>query len=137
VSEADFAAVQGVSARRGRSGRMYLLAGLGERRLESCWANGRTVYRCRHGHISVSRPDLRCPKNLYVREDHLLARLPILYLLLTTDPADLPETQVPGAEDVIGWLHARCIELVYDPRTSFLRADLPGTARVLVDRRAG
>ena len=95
------------------------------------------AYRCRHGHTSASRPDPRRPKNLYVREDHLLARLPTLHLLLTADPADLPETQVPGAEDIIGWLHARRIELVYDPRTRSLRADLPGAARVIVDRRAG
>ncbi|WP_198652932.1 recombinase family protein [Actinocorallia populi] len=142
VSEADFVAVQGIHARRGRSDRAYLLAGLlrcglCERRLESCWANGRAAYRCRHGHTSASRPDPRRPKNLYVREDLLLARLPALYLLLTTDPADLPETQAPGVEDVIGYLHARRIELVYDPRTRSLRADLPGTARVIVDRRAG
>ncbi|SEG78003.1 hypothetical protein SAMN04489712_11213 [Thermomonospora echinospora] len=72
-----------------------------------------------------------------MREDHLLARLPTLYLILTTDPADLPETQTPGAENVIGWLHARRIELIYDPRTRSLRADLPGTARVAVDQKAG
>lgn len=72
-----------------------------------------------------------------LREDHLLARLPTLYLLLTADPADPPETRAPGAEDVIGWLYARRIELVYDPRTRSLRAGLPGAARVIVDRRAG
>ncbi|MEO3788406.1 recombinase family protein [Actinocorallia sp. B10E7] len=142
VSEADFVAVQGVRARRDHPCQVYLLAGLLRcglcgRRLESCWANGRAAYRCRHGHTSASRPDPRRPKNLYVREDHLLARLPALYLLLTTDLADLPEEQVPGAEDVIGWLHARRIELVYDQRTRSLRADLPGTARVIVDQKAG
>jgi hypothetical protein len=142
VGEADFVAVQDLRTRRGHPGRTYLLAGLlrcglCERRLESCWSNDRAAYRCRHGHTSASRPDGRHPKNLYVREDRLLARLPALYLLLTTDPADLPGTRAPDVEDIIERLRARHIELVYDPRTRSLRADLPGTARVTVDRQAG
>ena len=141
VSEADFVTVQGLRAHRGRSDRSYPLAGLLRcglcaRRLESCWANDRAAYRCRHGHTSATRPNSRRPKNLYVREDHLLARLPALYLLLTTDPAELQEARAPGVEDVIGHLRAHHIELIYDPRTRSLRADLPGTVRVIVDQRA-
>ncbi|WP_199485237.1 recombinase family protein [Actinomadura craniellae] len=139
VSEADFVAVQDLRTRRGHPGRRYLLAGLlrcglCERRLESCWSNDRAAYRRRHGHTSASRPDGR-PKNLYVREGHLLARLPALYLLLAADPADLSEAPMPGIEDIIGWLRVRHIELVYDPQARSLGADLPGATRVIVDRQ--
>jgi hypothetical protein len=61
VSEADFVAAQDVNAVRGPAPqggpvlRGYLLAGLLAcgvcgRRMESAWSNGRSAYRCRHGH---------------------------------------------------------------------------------------
>jgi hypothetical protein len=48
------------------------------RRLESAWSNGRPACRCRHGYTSATRPDPKRPKNLYVREDHILPRLAAL-----------------------------------------------------------
>jgi hypothetical protein len=66
VSEEDFIAVQGIRAGRDNTGpttaRRYLLAGLlrcgiCDRRLESCWANNRPAYRCRHGYTSAVTPD--------------------------------------------------------------------------------
>jgi hypothetical protein len=80
VSEDDFVAVQGIRAQRdtaNTAGRRYLLAGLLRcgicgRRLESCWANNRPAYRCRHGHTSATARDPTRPKNLYIREDRIL-----------------------------------------------------------------
>ena len=70
VSEADYVAVQDVSAQRGPAGpatRRYLLAGLLRcgtcgQRLESAWSNGKPAYRCRHGYTSATRPDPARPK---------------------------------------------------------------------------
>jgi hypothetical protein len=69
-------------------GRRYRLAGLLRcgicgRRLESCWANSRAAYRCRHGYSSTSTPDPARPKNRYIREDHILPHLPALFVLLS------------------------------------------------------
>jgi site-specific DNA recombinase len=90
ISEADFIKAQGIRAERGTGtadGRQYLLAGLLRcgtcgRRLESCWATNRPAYRCRHGHSSATPPDPARPKNLHIREDHILPHLPALRTLL-------------------------------------------------------
>jgi site-specific DNA recombinase len=115
ISEADFIAVQNIRSPRGNPDpdRCYLLAGLlrcgiCDRRLESCWANNRAAYRCRHGHTSASRPDPDRPKNLYVREDRIVAHLSALYVLLAgSDPAYWPATTPPRTVDVISHLRAR------------------------------
>jgi site-specific DNA recombinase len=89
VSEEDFIAAHGIRAARENTGaeRRYRLAGLlrcgiCKRRLESCWANKRAAYRCRHGYSSASTPDPARPKNLYIREDRILPHLPALHMLL-------------------------------------------------------
>ncbi|SET80993.1 hypothetical protein [Nonomuraea wenchangensis] len=115
VSQSDFVAVQGIRAPSGRSGRTYRLAGLlrcgsCRRRQESCWSGNRAAYRRRHGHTSASHADPQRPKNLYVREDHLVARLPALYLLLTGELVG----RAPGVEEIIGYLRDWHIDLVYD-----------------------
>lgn len=138
VSEADFVAVQGIRAagRPTASGRRYLLAGflrcgICARRLESCWANNRPAYRCRHGHTSATKPQSDRPKNLYVREDHLVAHLPTLYVLLTgTKTTDMP----PGAEDVIDHLRTHEITLIYDPAARTLRPDVPDAVKITIDK---
>ena len=67
VSEADFIAAQDVSAARGPAPsaalaaprkRVYQLAGVMAcgwcgRRMESAWSNGKSAYRCRHGHTTA------------------------------------------------------------------------------------
>jgi hypothetical protein len=144
VSEEDFIKVQGIRAKREDTdpGRRYQLAGLLRcgicgRRAESCWSSGRAAYRCRHGHTSASTPDPARPKNLYIREDRILAHLPALYLLLagperpsrrrrTRRGADVPRRI--SNEDVIGYLRAREITLTYDPRAGTVQA---GTARAV------
>jgi len=84
--------VQGIRAERDNTGtttaRQYLLAGLLRcgirgRRLESCWANNRPAYRCRHGYTSAITPDPARPKNTYVRKDYILPRLPALHARLS------------------------------------------------------
>ena len=83
VSGADFVAVQQLrAARKCKDGatHTYVLAGLVQcrlcgRRMDSHWVNGRAGYRCRHGHHSAQTRPADAPRNLYVREDELLARL--------------------------------------------------------------
>jgi site-specific DNA recombinase len=153
VSEEDFITVQCIRADRDTAtaaGRRYLLAGLLRcgicgRRMESCWANNRPAYRCRHGHTSAATPDPARPKNLYVREDRVLPHLPALYTLLTSasSPAgrrrrrtrrglDVPR---PVSEQgVIGHLRACAITLTYNPMTATLRADTPEAATTVIGR---
>ena len=86
VSEADYIAVQDVSAPRGPAGpatRRYLLAVLLRcgRRLESAWSNGKPAYRCRHGYTSAAGPRPGRAKNVHIREDQILPRLAALAIL--------------------------------------------------------
>ncbi len=151
VSEEDFIKVQGIRAERGAGtadGRRYLLAGLLRcgicgRRLESCWANNRPAYRCRHGHSSATTPDPARPKNLYLREDNILPHLPALHALLTgAEPATgrrrrrtrrgVEISPPVSAHDVIGHLRAREITLTYDPQAKTLRPDTPTAVTTVI-----
>jgi site-specific DNA recombinase len=110
-----------------------LRCGLCGRRLESCWANNRAAYRCRHGHTSSARRDPDRPKNLYVREDRLLTYLPTLHIILTrTDSAEENAAAPSTSADVINHLRTRKIALIYDPQTRALQADTEPTAKVTV-----
>ena len=153
VGEAEFIAVQDVSAARGpvpRSevsppeSRRYLLAGIlvcgtCGRRMESAWSNGRPAYRCRHGHTTASSHDPSRPRNAYVREDQLVARLPALHLLLTEPACGTRRRRTRrgtdirhfGADDVIGYLREQQISLIYDPAADTLRAGTGGTAQTI------
>lgn len=83
MSEQDFVAAQTIHAGRlnAHGGKhVYLLTGrlhfaaCGPR-MDAHRVHGRAGYRCRHGHTSArTRPD-NAPRNLYLREDHLLARI--------------------------------------------------------------
>ena len=82
VSEADFVAAQRVRAeRRNNDGvtREYVLVGLScglcGRRLDAHWVHGRAGYRCRHGFASARSRPVDSPRNVYVREDVILAQL--------------------------------------------------------------
>ncbi|MEV5754381.1 recombinase family protein [Actinoallomurus sp. NPDC052308] len=138
VSETDFVAAQNIRARRGHADpdRCYRLAGLLRcgicgRRMESCWANSRAAYRCRHGYTSASKVDPERPKNLYIREDRILVHLPALYILLAKpDPVNTP----PTAEDIIGHLRAEEITLTYDPETRSLGTGSREGVRITIDR---
>jgi site-specific DNA recombinase len=139
VSEADFVAAQDIRAPRGnpQPGRCYRLAGLLRcgicgRRMESCWANNRAAYRCRHGHTSASAPDPARPKNLYIREDRILPHLPTLYILLTgTDPPS--GSPPPTQTEAISHLREREIALIYEPETRTLRTNTPQEVKITID----
>jgi hypothetical protein len=148
VSEADFIAVQDISAARGPSPRTdpagpqkrrYLLSGLlvcgaCGRRMESAWSNGGPAYRCRHGHTTAAAPDPERPRNIYVREDRILPHLPALHILLNgAPPAEgrrrrtrgIDTRHQIGPEDVISHLREQQVTLTYDRATGTLCA---GTA---------
>jgi site-specific DNA recombinase len=135
VSEADFIAAQNIRSSRGRDpDRCYLLAGLLRcgicgRRLESCWANNRAAYRCRHGHTSASRLDPDRRRNLYIREDRILAHLRTLYVLLPG-----PDPAPPGTIEVISHLRSRKITLTYDPESRTLWTDTPQEVKITIDQ---
>jgi site-specific DNA recombinase len=150
VSGEDFIAVQGIRAERASStaaGRKYLLAGLLRcgicgRRMESCWANSRPAYRCRHGNSSATTPDPARPKNTYVREDHIMPHLPAL-LANGEPPAGRRRRRTrhgvqvlrPVSEqDVVGCLRASETTLTYDPRTKTLQADTPEAVATVTGR---
>jgi site-specific DNA recombinase len=130
VSEADFIAVQEMTAPRGPAGpavRRYMLAGLlacGQcgRRLESAWSNGKPAYRCRHAYSSAARPDTGRPKNAYLREAQILPHLAALAILLRggdqARPDGTMQVNSPGeAAGLIGRLRTAGITLAYDPGT--------------------
>jgi DNA invertase Pin-like site-specific DNA recombinase len=146
VCEADYIAVQGVSAARGPSPggdlagpqrRRYLLGGLLAcgtcgRRMESAWSNGKPAYRCRHGHTTARTPDLSRAKNAYIREDRILPHLPALHLLLSKAPPARRRRRRTRAgagvryqvtpEDAIEYLREQQIILTFNPASGTLDA---------------
>jgi site-specific DNA recombinase len=144
VSEADFIAVQEMTAPRGPAGpatRRYLLAGLlacGRcgRQLESAWSNGKPAYRCRHGHTSAACPEPGRPKNTYVREDQILPHLAALAILLAChQPPSNSTMQVTAPDEaacLIDQLRAAGITLTYHPDTRTVRTGGNETVAVAI-----
>jgi site-specific DNA recombinase len=99
VNEADFIAAQAITAiptPADGSTRTYLLVGLlicrrCGRRMDAHWVHRRPGYRCRHGHTSAKSATGNRPGNLYVREDHILARIATQVDDLRTGPAPVTE----------------------------------------------
>jgi hypothetical protein len=93
VDDVTFLAVQGMRAGRQTKDdetRQYALVGLVVcgvcgRRMDAHWVHDRPGYRCRHGYSSALPRPADAPRNLYLREDHLLEALAGLL-------ADLPNT---------------------------------------------
>lgn len=116
VSEPDFVAVQSLrAAREGVPGRVHLLAGLLRcglcgRLMDSCWSHDRPAYRCRHGRSSATGPRPDGPRNMYLREDHILPHLPALWIRLTN--TDHPQSRplrgqsLPTTEEIAARLRA-------------------------------
>jgi site-specific DNA recombinase len=106
--------------------------------MESAWSNGKPAYRCRHGHTTAAPPDPERSKNIYVREDRVLAHLPVLHLLLSGPPAaegrrrrtrrGIDARHQASAEDVISFLREQQITLAYDPAAGTLHAGAAGAA---------
>jgi site-specific DNA recombinase len=149
VTEADFVAAQDRAARRGPGSparHHYLLAGMVRcgtcgRLLESCWSNGKPAYRCRHGHTTATRPGPARPGNTYIREDHILPRLPALGILLgapdrMSQKKAAAKSLVPArAAAMISYLRAQDITLTYHPDEHTLRADTHGPVSVTLARK--
>ena len=149
VSEADFITAQDAAAPRGPAApavRRYLLAGLltcGRcgRRLESAWSNAKPAYRCRHGHTSAAVPDPGRPKNIYLREDHVLPHLAALSILLagggTSGRGRRAGITAPArTADLIDQLRATGTVLTYDPGTRTIRAGDGAAVAVTVGQRS-
>jgi DNA invertase Pin-like site-specific DNA recombinase len=140
VSEEQFVAVQAVRSPRPDQVHAYqytglLLCGECSRRMEGTWNNGAAAYRCRHGLSSAHRPSRRT-SNAYIRESHLLARMPLLHIRLTQDqvsasPAKrtapspkritaIPRTTTPTPEEVIAELRRTAQMLTYHHPTKTL-----------------
>ena len=134
VSEAEFVAVQTVRAAQADARHVYLLTGLLRcglcgRRMQGAVTRGNPAYRCRHGCTSGSSADPGRPKNFYVRESYVLARLPLLYARLSggqsagttgsTRSATTKRKQT-RPEEVIDYLRERALTLSYDHETRTL-----------------
>ncbi|MET9632699.1 recombinase zinc beta ribbon domain-containing protein [Lentzea sp. NPDC006480] len=115
VDDETFVAVQGMRvAKLAKDGeaRRYLLAGLVVcglcgRRMDGHWVHGRAGYRCRHGFTSVKRRSDGEPRNIYVREDHLLEALPHL-LGRAAGPAE-----VGVGEDLVDQVREQHLQIHY------------------------
>ncbi len=116
VDDETFVAVQGLrAAKPAKDGevRRYLLAGLVVcglcgRRMDGHWLHGRAGYRCRHGFTSAKRRSDGEPRNLYVREDHLLEALPHL-LARTAGPV-----QEGVGEELVDQVREQRLQIHYD-----------------------
>jgi site-specific DNA recombinase len=145
VSEEQFVAVQSTHSPRPDQVHDYrytgiLLCGECARRMEGSWNNGAAAYRCRHGKSSASSAASRTPQ-AYIRESHLLARMPLLHhrlvrdrTALTTAKAGAPvcalpqrtnalKTATPTPEEVIDDLRRTARTLTYHHPTKTLQVD--------------
>ena len=149
ITEEHFVAVQEIHSPRPDQIHAYQYTGLllckeCARRMEGTWNNG-AAYRCRHGHTSAKNPAERAP-NAYVRESHLLARMPLLHARLTQNHASLTTAKAgtsahatpkrlsasrtinPTPEEVINRLRSTAQTLTYHHPTKTLEVisgDLP------------
>ena len=97
---------------------------------ESAWSNGKPAYRCRHGRTTASAPSPQPPKNAYVREDRIVAHLPVLHLLLSGPAGGKRrrrtrhgiDAQYQAAGDVISYLREQQVILIFDPVPGMLHA---------------
>jgi Recombinase len=131
VDEATFIAVQRIRAGRPtKEGdtRRYALAGLVVcgRRMDAHWVHGRAGYRCRHGYSTATSRPRDAPRNVYVREDHLLETL---VGLLHRDG----QLEDHGPVDVGECLRCRGLELVCSDESRELH---PAAARRIVSLAA-
>lgn len=129
VSEDDFIAAQAVSAipiPANGATRTYALVGLLHcrscgRRMESHWVHHRPGYRCRHGHTSAKPATPDRPKTLYLREDHILARI-----ALRLDPVGAPDQTAPLDPTELGnYLRAHHVTILCDASTCTLDIGSP------------
>ncbi|NKZ02778.1 hypothetical protein [Actinomadura latina] len=75
------------------------------------------------------------PKNLYVREDHILPHLPAPHLLLTGPSESVPDGASPDPKEAIDHLRTRKITLTYEPETRTLRTGTPREVKITIDQK--
>jgi hypothetical protein len=75
--------------------------------MDAHWVNGRPGHRCRHGHSNARPGSPDRPRNLYVREDVLLAELVGRLIVDGDEPA-------PSASDMAACLRSRAMVVVHD-----------------------
>ena len=146
VSETDFIAVQDLRAAHAKAKHRYQLKGLlccalCGRRFEGHWTNAVAGYRCRHGHSSAKDLTVPRPKNTYLREDRVLAKLPLLHHMLTAAEPAAANTGAsasaarpipPSPEEVIDHLREHALVLRYDPRTRTLETGSEHPVRITI-----
>jgi site-specific DNA recombinase len=94
--------------------------------MDSHWVHGRAGYRCRRGHNSTQLRQPGQPRNLYVREDVLLAQL-IDQVAAESVGQDLVR-RTDGdvrrqAAAVVSCLQTRALVVVHDDQSWCLAAD--------------
>jgi site-specific DNA recombinase len=97
-------------------------------------SNGKPAYRCRHGYTTATRLSPDRPKNLYIREEQILARLAALAIILASEsqPGARARSHVPvQTAGLIDQLRAASVTLTYDSATRTLRTS-PGNAALTV-----
>jgi hypothetical protein len=75
-----------------------------------------------------TRPDPNRPRNAYLREDQVLARLPALSIRLALGPGTTP----PAVPEIVARLRADRITLTYNPADQTLTADTPRAERIAI-----
>jgi site-specific DNA recombinase len=126
VSEPDFVTAQhttAIATPRDGSTRTYLLAGLVicgtcSRRADSHWGYHHPAYRCRHGHTSATPPAPDSPKNLYIREDRLIAAVATQLDHVVPQPAR-------NAQNLATYLRTHHMTIVCDQNTITIRGSAP------------
>ena len=149
VSEADFIAVQQMSAPRGPGGpatRRYLLAGLiccgtCGRRLESSWSNGRPAYRRRHGYTSATHS---APARQRTSLSGRTRSCPTWERWRSCSPATNTRKTIRGkpasspvpaqAAELIDHLRSTGCTLTYDPRLRTLHTEAEDSVAVTIGR---
>jgi hypothetical protein len=146
VSAQDFITVQSIRTPRTEPRHSYRLTGLlrcaaCDRLMQAAATHGNPAYRCRHGHTSGSPADRGRMPNAYVREDHILARLPLLHALITRQgtslvPATASSARTPAVtahpEEMIEYLRQHTLVLRYNHETRTLEVPTEHPVRITV-----
>ncbi|GAA2532511.1 recombinase family protein [Pilimelia columellifera] len=137
VSETDFVAAQAIrSPRPAADGthRHYALRRLVychhcDRAMDTHWIHNRPGYRCRHGHLTAHPNDLTRTAILYVREDHLIARIQRQHHALRHATPDAIAAYLNDHDQVIVYAHHTWHLHTRDTDPPETRAPLPRQRR--------
>ena len=98
-------------------------------------------YRCRHGHSSAKDPGTRLATTIYLREDRVLAKLPLLLhrltvadsaTVITGATASAARPVPPTPEELIDHLREHALELRHDSRTRTLETGGEHLVRITI-----